>query len=61
MMFGKNQTERFVRDWNALTLGCITPARWAPKVHVKTFAYFKHRASAAEAFCVGDWSFGASS
>lgn len=26
MMFDKNRTERFVRDRNAVTLGCITPA-----------------------------------
>jgi len=61
MMFYTNRTEHFVRDWDTVTPGCITPARRSPKVRVKIFVCLKYRTSAAEAFCPGDWNFAASS
>ena len=61
MMFDRNRTECFVRNRNAVTLGCITPARWFAKVPAKEFVYLKYCVLAAEAFCFGEWSFAASS
>lgn len=61
MMDDKNRTGPFGRDRNAATIGCIIPARWPAKIHVKIVLPLKGPALAGEASRHGDGSVAVSS